>query len=352
MSDIPQIQNIVAELRLGKTPPPVPIRTFLGWFNAQRRTPRNIENINAELQKADIKTVPHYLGIWVDTPITFEFATNRTKSDSGEHDISTVDGGTESEEPGFDTDHNAGDPSYTIGEIASANNAPIRVAPTASLLEATTLMISRNFSQLPVMPNDRDVKGVISWESIGARHATNIASDDVQSYMDSHYELPIGASLFSAINMIVEHNYVLIRAPDRRITGIVTSTDIAQQFELISTPFLLLAEIEKNLRILISSKLRVSDIKKACSKEHLPPEFKSIADLTFGNYVRVLSHPENWGKLKLRLDRAAFCSELSEINIIRNDVMHFDPDPLTQQDLAKLRNSAKMLNMLRSIGAF
>jgi len=114
----------------------------------------------------------------------------------------------------------------------------------------------------------------------------------------------------------------------------------------------LLAEIENNIRSLISTKLKISDIKKACSNEHLPADFSQISDLTFGNYVKVLEYTENWSKIGLQLDRVTFCSELAEINSIRNDVMHFDPDPLTKQSLSKLRNMAKMLELLRNIGAF
>jgi CBS domain len=228
----------------------------------------------------------------------------------------------------------------------------VSVKPNATLEEAVTLMLARNFSQLPVMTTDREVKGVVSWTSIGARQATKITGPDVQTYMDDHQEINISASLFSGIKIILEHNYVLVRSPDRKISGIVTSNDIALQFEEISTPFLLLAEIENNLRSLIRKKLTIADVKRACGEEHLPKEFSGISELTFGNYVRVLEHVDNWAKLGLYLDRVAFCSELSAINTIRNDVMHFDPDPLSEQDLSKLRNVAKMFDLLRSLRAF
>ncbi|GGD78836.1 hypothetical protein GCM10008012_23240 [Rhizobium anhuiense] len=213
-------------------------------------------------------------------------------------------------------------------------------------------MLARNFSQLPVMTTEREVKGVISWESIGARYVTNIEGNEVHHYMDEAHEILASASLFAGIKIILEHNYVLIRSADKRISGIVTSTDITHQFEETSTPFLLLAEIENNLRALISKKLNISDIKKACGEEYLPKDFNGVSELTFGNYVRILDKDENWAKLKLQLDRITFCKELLEVNSIRNDVMHFDPDPLTPDNLATLRNVAKMLDFIRSLGAY
>jgi len=42
----------------------------------------------------------------------------------------------------------------------------------------------------------------------------------------------------------VTHEYVLIRAADRRICGIVTTSDLGLQFLQLGEPFLLLGEIE------------------------------------------------------------------------------------------------------------
>jgi predicted transcriptional regulator len=341
-SDIAELKSIVNDLTEGRTATPVTIRTFLSWFGAQRRTSANVEHIKDEMAKAGLRTVPDYLNIWVDTPITFELIAAHA---AGEPDNKAM---TEDEQ----SSQSASDPSFRIGKIASANNPPVSVKPNASLQEAVTIMLARNFSQLPVMTTEREVKGVISWASIGARLATKISGPDVQSYMDDHHEILISASLFSGIRIILEHNYVLVRSLDKKVSGIVTSNDIALQFEEISTPFLLLAEIENNLRSLIGIKLKISDIKRACGEEHLPKEFSGVSELTFGNYVRILDHIDNWNKIGLNLDRTAFCSELTAINVIRNDVMHFDPDPLTEQDLSKLRNVAKMFDLLRGLGAF
>jgi CBS domain-containing protein len=349
-ADHPELEEVAADLKEGRTATPVTIRTFLSWFGAQRRTPGNVEYINHQMTLAGLRTVPNYLNIWVDTPITFELiAQHEAEKDARQ----SVDSSSMINEPNSPSDStSAADPSFKIGKIASANIPPVSVKPNATLEEAITLMLARNFSQLPVMTTDREVKGVVSWASIGARLATNTTGPDVQTYMDEHQEIVISASLFSAIKIILEYNYVLVRYPDRKVSGIVTASDIALQFEEISTPFLLLAEIENNLRALISKKLTIDDMKRACGEEYLPKEFSAVSELTFGNYVRILEHVDNWAKLGLHLHRLVFCSELSEINAIRNDVMHFDPDPLSEQDLSKLRNVAKMFDLLRSLGAF
>jgi len=61
------------------------------------------------------------------------------------------------------------DPTYRISKLKGATNKPVSISPTADLTEAVTVMLSNDFSELPVMSGERDVKGVISWQSLGTR---------------------------------------------------------------------------------------------------------------------------------------------------------------------------------------
>jgi hypothetical protein len=60
---------------------------------------------------------------------------------------------------------------------------------------------------------------------------------------------------------------------------------------------------------------------------------------------------DRWQKLKLPIDRAVFCSELDEVRKIRNDVMHFDPVGIHEEDLQRLRFFSQFLRRLHQIGA-
>jgi CBS domain-containing protein len=351
-TDHPQLNAVIHQLKQGKTAEPTTIRDFLSWFGAQRRTTLNVEYIEKQLAKGGVRTVPGYLNRWVDSPVTFELISEHQEPAGGTGD-SEAQAGDGSEGQGSESDIPAkDDPSFRIGNIESARKAPTAVKPNATLHEAVTLMVARNFSQLPVMTTDREVKGVISWASIGSRIAANVSGSDVRSYMNPHQEIPVSASLFSGIRIIAEHDYVLVRAADNVISGIVTASDIALQFEEISTPFLLLGEIENHIRALIAKKLTKADIKKACGDEFLPANFSEIHELTFGNCVRILDYSDNWAKLGLGMDRKVFCAELAGVNKIRNDVMHFNPDPLTSENLTRLQNVSRMFETLRGAGAF
>jgi hypothetical protein len=64
---------------------------------------------------------------------------------------------------------------------------------------------------------------------------------------------------------------------------------------------------------------------------------QSVADLTLGEYLQLLADPQSWKQLQLSLDRTIFIHRLDTIRVIRNDVMHFDPDPISDEELATLR---------------
>ena len=353
-TSIPQLDEVLLELQDRKTIQPVSVRNFLSWFDIQRRSRWNIEYINATLAEAGLRTVPDYLEEWIDGPITFELISDHPAEDanlaSGDRASAFENVINVSNEDGAAMSYS--DPSFKIGRIQSATRSPVCVAPNSSLKEAMTIMLAQNFSQLPVMDGE-DVKGVVSWTSIGTRFAQNISGEYVSNFMNPHEELRLSASLFQAIQIIREHNYVLTRAADGKLTGIVTASDIALEFEQISTPFLLLAEIENSLRLLIDTAqtthpaLTLDDIKAACGAEYLKKGFSKISDLTFGNCVYVFRHQGCWEKLGLYLDQNTICTELEEVRKIRNEVMHFDTDPLSDDRLLRLRNLSRMFDQFR-----
>ena len=107
-------------------------------------------------------------------------------------------------------------------------------------------MLTQDFSQLPVMTNEREVKGIVSWKTIGSRLALKKECALVRDAMEPAQEIGIEESLFSAIAIIAANDYVLVRALDKKISGIITASDFNVQFQQLAEPFLLVGEIEKN----------------------------------------------------------------------------------------------------------
>ena len=60
---------------------------------------------------------------------------------------------------------------------------------------------------------------------------------------------------------------------------------------------------------------------------------------------------DNWQKLDLNIDRAAFNKRLERVREVRNDVMHFNPEGLDDSDTLELLDMARFFQNLVRMGA-
>ena len=240
-----------------------------------------------------------------------------------------------------------------VSKLKAANTVPTSVKPNDPLAVAVTTMLANDYSQLPVMESVSRLKGVISWKTIGKRFALGHDSGDVAAFMDDAVEASSGSSLFQIIGQVVKHDYVIVRSrDDGRISGIVTSSDLSLQFHQLTEPFLLLSEIENHIRRLIEPRFSLKELRQAINPNGRVRDVESVASLTFGDYVRLLENRDNWNRLEASLYRAIFVRRMDEIRRIRNDVMHFDPDGISDDDLEALREFSRLLRELERLNAF
>lgn len=334
-----RLADISREVQAGKNVPPVTVRAFLAWFGAQRRSYWNVFTIRQALADAGLETYPDFESAYIDSEISFrEVAAEEV---SGSEEQTPVGEAVAPKQPA--------DPTYRISKLGAANATPVCVAPDAPLSTAVTLMMANDFSQLPVTTSEREVKGVVSWNSIGSRLSLGCAGKFVREVMDSHQEIKSQASIFQAIPVIVQHGYVFVRGEDGRLTGIVTASDLSLQFQQLAEPFLLLGEIENHVRGILDGKFESEDLAAVRDPADSSRKVEAISDLTFGEYLRLLEKDDRWGKVGLSLDRKTFCQSLDQVRMIRNDVMHFDPDGVPPSDLERLRDFAKFLQRLQTI---
>ena len=297
------------------------VREFIGWYGNRRRSAWLVSRIRNKMEKLQLRTVPDFEFAYIDSTIEIQ-----TAGDS-------PSGGLE-------------DPVHRIGTLAAAHNKPMSVAPDDGLIVATTKMQLHDFSQLPVMTGERTVKGIISWKSIGTSFSLGGPRDQVRDCMEvSVEEISIDAPLYEAIGSIAKHGYLLVRGKDKAVTGIVTETDLSEQFMHLAGPFLLIGEIEGHLRQLIHGKFTVEEMQSTSEGEG-GRDISGSADLTFGGYCRLLQKSEHWERLNLGVDRGQFVEHLQSVRKIRNDVMHFAPDGLSPEDERMLRGVARFLEIL------
>ncbi|MFZ3211098.1 MAG: CBS domain-containing protein [Terriglobales bacterium] len=238
------------------------------------------------------------------------------------------------------------EPTFRVGRLGFAHRPPTAVCPDAEIEKAITIMLMKDFSQLPVMTNERTVKGLVSWRSIGSVLSLGRECRFVRDAMEPHNEITVDQSLFDAITAIKERDCVLVRDSTNKICGILTAYDISVTFRELAEPFLVLSEIENQIRVLIDGKFTNSELSSVRDPQDPTREIRSVADLTLGECVRLLESPQNWAKLSVGIDRGTFIIDLDRVRRIRNDVMHFDPEGIEDEDISTLREFAAFLQRL------
>ena len=271
-----------------------------------------------------LRTVPDFENIYIDTPISIEIVQEDAASDP--------------------TLERPDDRTIRIDLLEEAHKIPVSVKPTDSLAVATTRMQLEGLSRLPVMESDYKVNGIVTWESIGSKQALGYECNEVRHCMEPAKETTIRKPLLDAMKDISEYGYVLVKGTDNRITGIVTASDIARKFAQIAGRFVVIGEIEGYLRILVHNKFTFAELKETGQEDGRA--IAGAADLTLGNYCRLLQEPSRWEKLNLTVDRRVFNEQLDSIRNIRNDVMHFSAEDDDPEEMKALLNFARFLSEL------
>ena len=292
-------------------PPRLTPRELASWFGYERRSPWLVEKVRQELESCGLRTEPDFNDVGADDQILI----------------------LDSSVPVPPSDN-----TLRVNTLPAAANVPMRVTPDDELSKAKTIMAGYDFSQIPVMTSPREVKGVITWKSIGSSTASS--GDKVRHFMDDSPQTIDGRRpLFEAVEIIANHGYVLVRGHDNSITGIVTISDINSQLLQLTEAFLLVGEIESHVRSIIHCRFTREEVLSVLpTLDRDPPN--SIGDLMFGDYCRLLEARHLWDKLGLPDDRATFVKQLHEVREVRNDVMHFNISKLPARDIQKLRTLA------------
>lgn len=330
-------KEILEEVKRSKKP----IKTYpyraTQFLGVTRRGWRVIETIDKMLDDHDVFSEPSFGSAWFYGEIEIK---PKPKVSTGNHENS----------------YEETDPTPRLSLLKAANlnkvkesgngNGLISVTRDTTLNEAITLLILNDFSQLPILSGQRDVEGIISWKSIGRAISLGKACLTVSDCKDEVIILNYNEPLFNAVKFVLDKEFVLVRQKDKTISGIVTVTDIGEQFISMAEPFLIIEQIENHIRKLLDKKFSPEELVFSGSYDEKSKPVKNLSDLTFGQYVRLLEDPKKFEKLNLNIDRGILVKQLEEVRKIRNDVMHFDPDGITFESLELLRQTVAFLHTL------
>ncbi|MBN3840975.1 CBS domain-containing protein [Burkholderia sp. Ac-20349] len=346
------LNDIAQSLQDGRPVEPISVRELIGWFDALRRGANVNRSVRRALEQAGLETVPDFEGSHIDGRVQLMLANAlQQEPQAGEEPGQQAGDQPMAQEVEAVVEFVGGagvEPAYRVSRLLDPRLPLVTIGPDATLEQAATLMLRHDYSQLPVMTNERDVRGVVSWESIGpAMTLGHPPPRFVRECMRQHVEVKATDSIFQVINRIIESSYVLVRDERRVVVGILTTTDLSQQFQDLAEPFLLIGEIENHIRALIDGRFTQLELEAVRNENDPERSVESVADLTLGEHIRLIQNPDNWVRLGLRVDRGVFVKELDEIRQLRNDVMHFDSDRITDVERDSLRNFVQFLHQLK-----
>ena len=161
-----KLSAIAAQLKKGVAPSRETVRSFLLWFGAERRGYNVVRRVRSALKRHGLSTTPDFEYTWLDGTIGF------VTSQPGSAPVAAPAGAA------------SPDPTFRIGRLDAANKPPTSVKPDSTLAQAVTVMLTNDFSQLPVMTGPRDLKGIVSWKTIGSRLALKRPCTTVREAME------------------------------------------------------------------------------------------------------------------------------------------------------------------------
>lgn len=333
--------NAARERAQAGTPEELTVRDLIRRWGAQEREREVINQIEADLANHGLVTVPDFRAVGLESMVTLTVPPDPDEVEEPEaapavptahrptvHMPVAVAGNEESDDIGL-----------TLGNVLPRDHQLVSVPPSASLKEAITQMLMRDFSQIPVLRGERDLRGVVTWQSIAIARQTGTEaslSDAMIAARDFSYD----TRLLDVVEVLLQEDFVFVRAHDKRVYGIVTAADVVRVYYNMATPFFLIGELDQELRRLIRNRFEIEELRRVCVSG---TGLQSFDDMTMGDYLSVLRNPTCWEKLGWDLDRKVVGDHLDEIRKIRNKVAHFNPDPPSAHDVDRLRNFLKVI---------
>ncbi len=339
------------------------IRELLTRWGYRIRNADSVSRIRFDLERVGLVTSPTFdigsMNITIRiVPITApepepepEPVSSTAATSSGTGPAGAAGDGPPAPEPTDETpaDHAAEElpaAAIRVDDLPSARTPVVCVTPGDTVAYATSLMMKLDYSQIPVVEGDSSLHGVVTWQSV-ARMYANQSERTLANTMDPASDVTIvhtGDNLLAVLPTIAACDYVLVRNQHGHICGIVTTADLAVQFGTVARPFFVIGEIERRLRGFLTPVFDHDPAVKRATRKRTD----RVGEMMFGDYVKLLSSPENWQRLGWPfVDRDLFIELLDEVRKVRNTVAHFRPTTLTTVENQQVD---QLLLMLKNVG--
>jgi predicted transcriptional regulator len=327
-----KLHEIRSALARGEAVPRITVQDLLGWFGSKRRGIWVVSNVRKTLALAGLRTNPDFDTVSLNYEVEFVLYHSDDAVDEGE--VIIPDGVDD-------------DPTYRISKMATACQRPMCVPTDTLVNDVVTMMLTHNYSQIPVVGEGDIIRGIITWQSLAARFIFTGAATTAGEVMNKPVRISGDTSLFKALPIIADHGYVLVEEGEGRLVGIVTEADIATQFKKLSEPFLLLGEIENHVRRIILKLYSQEELDAILAQRSIP----QFMDITFDDYIELLSDEAIWQRGDTGIGQKSFLASLHRTRDIRDRLISFDPDGWVEEEVVDLRSFVGLLRLLRGYEA-
>lgn len=328
----------------------VPVQELLDLFDVRVRDHRSVHLIAQALTDAGLTTLPDFAvcGLRSSVDVVPLATVPPQAAPAG-----TQDEADEAEET---LPSQALPQRLLLGEIPSARRGVACVNPATPLAQTTFLMRTANVAQVPVTTGMAQIHGVVTWGSVARMYEVgkpptldNAMEKDSLPLADARQEF------FTALPVIRQHGYLMVRGDDGCLSGIVTVADVTERFEGAARPFFIVGEIESLLRRCLGTALDREAIKAVQTNRSAAQRTGLVSDLMFGDYLKLLNGDQtnqamaeradaNWRALNWQsMPREQFIGRLRRVKDIRNRIAHFDEKPLPRHLIDELTTFAKVL---------
>lgn len=246
--------------------------------------------------------------------------------------------------------------------------------------DAIERMIDDDFSQVPALDEGGAVTGVFSWKSFGKRvldlrgHKLDATDLCVRDCMED--AVFIGPDTYIDTDKATDWSqvdYVLVGSPDR-VIGVLSVADVFGRLNDFAEAFVLLYEVELDIRDMIAEVLSPEEIESVCrdftqstpplremvericaeyggvvTPERLDPivadltpknsrPIRSLEELSFSHYLEIICSKKRWPSFEplFLSPRELVQADMKQVNDLRNIVFHFRRQ-ITTRDTDRMR---------------
>ncbi len=270
-----ELKDIAASLAEGRRHRSMTVRGFLALFGQERRGFKVVDRIRRELKRYNLTTDPDFENENIDNRIQIRLRSDESKPAEKAQEKASGGGKIETREksslaapptPGEDGANPPRNAVVTIRQgIPTAGQAPGTVRPEEPVMKALSRLMSEKLDLLVVQRGERArVEGVFSCASFTHAHIAGKVPKQVSDCISHDFiEVNEEKPLIDAVRDIMQHGTVVVRSRQNQLCGVVTARDVAPVFVELAEPFLLLGQIENQMRGLLERAKLKKDAYKA-----------------------------------------------------------------------------------------